>query len=319
MRWKKVFAAVGCGALLLGGSPAMAAEQQNAVSIYKQAYLANIQDNRGVMTDIDLFGPNYHWELDADGMVTGDSNMCWHGNMSWDFTERSNNATSHEDIPFYLEQQDGIMTIYAQRAGKWGKISMPGIPAELAHAWKNGAVNFMDDSMQAIKKVTLENETDKYQGLRIVMDAGKMMQISENYWGDGPANIPAAIKQKHKKRMASLIEALKGTEVTVDWVINKADRKTVTISTDFTPLLRAYARNVIDNMAAGKIKLSDNQREMMESLGYFSELKFYISYKGAKQDENLSVPAAVRQSAVSLLNLSDIQTGVSQAVQHNKK
>ena len=316
--WKKVVAAVGCGLLLWGGSTAMAAEsQQNAVQVYKEAYMANLNDERPVSTSIDLFGPNYHWELDAKGQILRDNSMYWQGNMSWDFTEKKTNFTSHEDIPFYLENKDGILTVFAQRAGKWGKISMPGVPAELANLWKTGAVSFMDESMQAVKTMSIENETDKHQGLRMVMDAGRMMQLSEKYLDMG--SLPDKEKQEHKAMLASLSAAMQGTELTVDWVVNKADRKTVTISTDLTPMIRAYAKSVINDMAAGKIKLSDSERDMMESLGYFSELKFYLSYGSVNQDEKFAVPANVRNSAVELLNLTDIQKGVSEAAAAGKK
>lgn len=316
--WKKIAAAVGCGVLLWSGSPAMAAEQ-DAAWLYKEACLANVNDDRITSTNVDLFGPNYHWELDADGKILRDGSMRWYGNMSWDFTETSNNVTSHEDIPFYLEQKDGILSIYAQREHKWGKISLPGLPPELVNAWKTGSLSFIDDSMQAVKNVSLTSDTDKMQDLRIVMDAGKMMQVSEKYLGEGSAHLSAKEKQEQKELLANLAKALQGTDVTVDWVISKADRKTITISTDLTPLLRAYARNVINDMAAGKVKLSNDEREMMESLGYFSELKFYMTYKNTNQDENLVIPADVRKSAIELINLADIQKGVSEASQTGKK
>jgi len=72
-------------------------------------------------------------------------------------------------------------------------------------------------------------------------------------------------------------------------------------------------------MAAGKVKLSNDEREMMESLGYFSELKFYMTYKNTNQDENLVIPADVRKSAIELINMADIQKGVSEASQTGKK
>jgi hypothetical protein len=177
----------------------------------------------------------------------------------------------------------------------------------------------MDESLQAVKNVSIENETDKHQGLRIVMDAGKMIQISEKYLDDGTVKLSEKEKQEHKAMMDNLSKALQGTDLTVDWVVNKADRKTVTISTDLTPMIRAYARNVINDMAAGKIKLSDDERDMMESLGHFSELKFYMSYMGVNQNEKFTIPNDVRKSAVELLNLTDIQKGVSEAAQTGKK
>jgi hypothetical protein len=317
--WKKIVAAVGCGVLLWGGSPAMAAEQQNAMQVYKEAYMANLDDERALYTSMDLFGPNYHWELDAKGKVLRNNSMYLQGSLSWEITEKKTDITSHEDIPFYMENENSILTIYAQRAGSWGKLTLPGIPAELANVWRTGAVNFMDESLQAVKNVSIENETDKHQGLRNVMDAGKMIQISEKYLDDGTVKLSEKEKQEHKAMMDNLAKALQGTDLTVDWVVNKADRKTVTISTDLTPMIRAYARNVINDMAAGKIKLSDDEREMMESLGYFSELKFYMSYMGVNQNEKFTIPNDVRKSAVELLNLTDIQKGVSEAAQTGKK
>ena len=78
--WKKIAAAVGCGVLLWSGSPAMAAEQ-DAAWLYKEACLANVNDDRIAATNVDLFGPNYHWELNADGKILRDGSMRWYGKI----------------------------------------------------------------------------------------------------------------------------------------------------------------------------------------------------------------------------------------------
>ena len=317
--WKKLIAAAGCSMLLWGGSPAMAAEiQPDVMWAYKEAYMANINDERMVDTDIDLFGPNYHWELDASGKVLRDGSMRWCGNMSWDYTAKDNKTTSHEDIPFYLEQDKGVMTIYSQRKSKWSKITLPGLPTELAAAWRNGAVDLFNESLQAVKNISLVNTNEKMQGFRIVMDAGKMIEVSQKYAMADTSKMPADKKEQHDKMLAGLVQSLTGTEVTVDWVVDKATHKTVTISTDLTPLIRGYAKGVIKEMAAGTVKLSDEERETMESLGYFSELKFYLTYAGAKQQDKLNIPADVRKNAVSLMNLADIQKGVAEAAEKKK-
>ena len=77
--WKKIIAAIGCGVMLWSGSPAMAAEPQEAMSVYKEAYMANFNDERAVSTNLDLLGPDYHWELNAKGKVLRDSTMYWQG------------------------------------------------------------------------------------------------------------------------------------------------------------------------------------------------------------------------------------------------
>ena len=317
--WKKIIAAVGCGVLLWSGTPAMAAEPQDAMSVYKEAYMANFNDERAVSTNLDLLGPDYHWELNAKGKVLRDSTMYWQGSMRWDIKAKKMNLTSREDIPFYLENRNGLLNLYAQRAGKWVKLSVPGIPAELANVWQNGAANFMDDSLQAVKNVSLVNETDTQQSLQIVIDAGKMMQVSEKYLDDGTLKLSDKEKKEHQAMLDTLTKALQGTDLTVDWVVNKADHKTISINTDLTPLLRAYAKNVINDKAAGKIKLSNDEREMMESLLSFSELKFHMTYSGVNQNEKFTIPDDVRKSAVEILNMTNSQKGVSEAAQHNKK
>ena len=314
--WKKIIAAIGCGVMLWSGSPAMAAEPQDAMSAYKEAYMANFNDERAVSTNLDLSGPDYHWELKAKGKVLRDCTMHWQGSMSWDIKAKKTNLTSREDIPFYLENVNGLLNLYAQRAGKWVKLSVPGIPVEVANVWQNGAVNFMDDSLQAVKNVSLVNETDTQQGLRIVMDAGKMMQASEKYWDDGTLKLSEKEKKEHQAMMDTMTKALQGTDLTVDWVVNKADHKTISVNTDLTPLIRAYAKNVINDKAAGKIKLSNDEREMMESLLSFSELKFYMTYSGVNQNEKFTIPDDVRKSAVEILNMTKSQKGVSKAAEN---
>jgi hypothetical protein len=98
--WKKIVAAVGCGVLLWGGSPAMAAEQQNAMQVYKEAYMANLDDERALYTSMDLFGPNYHWELDAKGKVLRNNSMYLQGSLSWEITEKRPISPAMKISPF---------------------------------------------------------------------------------------------------------------------------------------------------------------------------------------------------------------------------
>jgi len=312
--WKKIIVAVGGIALLWGGSIVDAADiQQHAMEVYREACLTSIHEERTANTNIDLFGPNYHWELNAAGQMLKNGSMRWHGEMSWDLTEQKTNATSHEDIPFYVEQRDNLLTFYIQRENEWSKFSLPGIPQELTASWRNGAVDLFNDSMQAVKKVSLENDTDKMQGLRIVFDMGKMMQVTGKYLDDSMGKITSKEKQVRQEAYEETAQGLSGTEVTVDWVVDKSTHQTITVSADLTPVIRGYAQHIIKDMAAGKIKLSDEERSMMESLGYFSELKFYMTYWGVDQTEEMAVPQEVRQTAVDMMNIADIQKGVAEA------
>ncbi|MCR5758311.1 MAG: hypothetical protein K6F95_10455 [Selenomonas sp.] len=312
--WKKIIAAVGCSVLLWGGSSAYAADdQQTAMTVYRDAYMARLHDDRAANTNIDLFGPNYHWELNADGQVLRNGSMHWHGEMSWDFTDQKTNATSHEDIPFYVEQRDNLLILYIQRENTWSKMSLPGVSPELIASWNNGTVDLFNDSMQAIKRVSLEHDTDKMQGLRIVMDVGKMLQVTNKYLDESKGKRSSEKRQAQQEAYAEMAQGLMGTELTVDWVVDKTTHQTITVSVDLTPFIRGYAQHILNEMAAGKIKLNDEERAMMESLGYFSELKFYMTYLGVKQNINLTVPEEVRKSAEDMMNMKDIQKGVSDA------
>lgn len=313
--WKKIVAAVGCGLLLWSGSPAIAAEtQQDAMGLYKEAYMANINDERVAAANIDLFGSNYHWELDANGKVLMNGIMHWRGSMSWDYTDKSTKQTSHEDIPFYVAQENGLLTIYSQRQGKWSKISLPGVPPELANAWQSSAADYLADSLEAIKSVTITKDTDTQQALRIVTDAGKLTQTMQKY-SQSNSKLSEKEQQAQQEFFEQMVKGFAGTEVTTDWVVDKATHKTITLSTDLTPLIRGYARGVIKEMEAGKVKLNNEEREMMDSLGYYSELKFYLTYAGVDQNDDLAVPAEVSQNAVDMMNMADIEKGVAEAAQ----
>ena len=79
-KWKIAWVALASLAILLGGSPTQSeARQTDAMTLFKEAYLAEPESHRIMNANIDFFGPNAHWDVDAKLQMLTDTTMCSEG------------------------------------------------------------------------------------------------------------------------------------------------------------------------------------------------------------------------------------------------
>ena len=147
-----------------------------------------------------------------------------------------------------------------------------------------------------VKAVSIINETEKLQAMKVVLDVPKLTQFVKNC--DTSQEKTAQAPEFSPAFWDSLISYLQGQELAVDWIVDRNTHETITTSIDFTPLLRAYAQGALDAMAKGTVTFTEEQKQTLETLGYFSEMKFYLTTPEASQGRILSVPREVRKTAV---------------------
>ena len=76
------------------------------------------------------------------------------------------------------------------------------------------------------------------------------------------------------------IAAFRANDVTFAWTVNKPNWETVTASFDLTNILQAYSRYVLDEAAAGRVVLTEEERNLLDAMGYYSELRSYTTRLG---------------------------------------
>lgn len=306
-RLAKAVAAVATGGMLfLGGGDALAAPNDNASWKFRQAYLEAPQNNNIFHQVIVFFGTTFHVDTESYGQILIDGSMRMGGNINWEYTDPSNNITTNNNIPFFVTHNDDEMMLYVQRDNRWSRFSMPGLPISIANALKSTDINTLKQNLSAVKSVELFRETDKMQIFNVTLDGDHLSNILQRYERTkDTTGLSADEIVAQRNFLHNLNAAVSKTDIVCTWTVDKKTHETITAVVDLTPLMRAYAQNVLDEAAAGTITISDEDRLLMETIGYYSEFHYSVSYSGTTQNPNMTPPRAARRASVNNNVFSD--------------
>lgn len=304
---KKILSAFLAGSMLVGGG-AIAADNMDA---FKEAYLATPVDNRAFHEAVEFFGPEFHGELNGTSFILRDATMKMSGTISWQFTDPNTyNTTEESNIPFYVEQNGDVMTMYVQRSGSWSKFNLPAVPVALANAIKTTDVNILQQNMSAVKSVDIVSENADQRVMQVNLDGKKLAELLHTYNDDRIANLSQAERTEQKTFIDHLADGLQTTDVTCSWTVDKKTWRTVSATVNLTDVMRAYAKDILDDAAKGEIVLSQSDRSFYESLGYFSELHTRAAYYVAGDGSQPQMP----QGASSARNNPNVFQDLSRLV-----
>ena len=295
------------GSLIFGGNAvASAATEDDGVAAFREAYLGQINATRMIDQDLTLIAPNFHLDLDSKGQVTADGVMRMSGTFTWTYTNLQKNYSTNSNIPFYIEQVNNEMTLYVQRGGKWNKMLLPGLPAGIATIWKSSETHMLRDNIDAVKKVQLLKDTPNMRVMNVTLDGNKVAALLEKNSQGSFANISGDELTEQKEIFNRWMTAIRANDITFAWTVNKPDWTTVTAAFDLTDIMRAYSRYVLDESAAGRVVLTDEERDLLDAMGYYAELKAYTSYVSPKKEMLISLPANLNKAPENDNALDDI-------------
>ena len=303
----KTLAAVLAGGALFFGAGNLAEADSNAEFAFKQAYLSVPQNDRAFRQSIDFFGTVFHAGITTQGKILRDATMQLSGNFNWNYTNLSTNVTINRDMPFYITQNESEITLYIQRYGKWNKFSLPGIPANFANALKSSDIKTLQENFKAVRYVEIFRETNAQQIFNITLDGKYLSRLLEEY-SQNPST--AGLSQDEIAAQASFIRnlqaALQKTDIVCTWTFDKINNRTITTVVDFTDLMRAYAKNVLDDSAAGRVVLTEEERMLLDTIGYYSEFHYAFTYNNDGSEENYTAPSAAQKASVNKNIFNDL-------------
>lgn len=294
---KKILAAVAVGSALLFGSGADVSAFPNTEAgwDFRDTYLSIPYNNNIFHQSIVFFGTSFHVDMNSYGQILRDASMRQSGNINWEYTSPVTNVTSNSNMPFYIEQTGEQMILYVQRNGRWNKFAMPGVPVGIANALKSADLNTLIDNLNAVKDVEIFRDTDTVKIYNITVDGQYL--ANKNYRTlEGLSPEEVATQERFYKHLNA---ALNMTDFTCTWTVNKKTNVTASVVVDLTPVMRAYAQDVLDDSAAGKIQISDEERMLMETIGYYSEFHYSFSYSDGNNGQSLTPPSAARRAAIN--------------------
>ena len=305
---KAVAVASVSGSLIFSGNNVVnaASDDDEGMAAFREAYMGRFAATRMIDQDLSLIAPNFHLDIDSKGQVTADGVMRMSGNLAWTYTNLQKNYSTNSNIPFYIEQAGNEMTLYVQRRGKWSKMILPGLPAGIAAILKSPETNMLKENLDAVKAVQLLKDTPDLRIMNVTLDGKKIAAILEKNSQSSFENLSGDELTEQKEILNRWLAAISANDITFAWTVNKPSWTTVTAAFDLTDIMRAYSRYVLDESAAGRVVLTDEERDLLDAMGYYAELKAYTTYISPKKDALISLPANLKKAPENDNALDDI-------------
>lgn len=300
--------AVVSGSLIFGGSSVVnaATPDDEGMNAFREAYMGQMQTTRMIDQDLSLIAPNFHLDIDSKGQVTEDGVMRMSGILAWTYTNLQKNYSTNSQIPFYIEQVGNEMSLYVQRRGKWSKMILPGLPSGIATIWKASGTAMIKENLDAVKSVQLLKDTPDLRIMNVMLDGNKMAATLDKNSQASFAGLEGETLAYQKEILNRWLTAIRANDITFAWTVNKPDWQTITAAFDLTDIMRAYSRYVLDESAAGRVVLTDEERDLLDAMGYYAELRSYTTYIAPKKDMLINLPANLKDAPENDNSLDDI-------------
>ncbi|MBE8955712.1 MAG: hypothetical protein SR2Q5_08685 [Quinella sp. 2Q5] len=305
-RVAKVLAVAAVSGSLFFGGDVVNAAAQDGMWAFREAYLAQTSATRTFSQDFNLFSPNFHMDFDSEAQVFQDGSMRMSGNLTWTYTNTQKNYSTNNKIPFFVEQTNNAMTFYVQRNGRWNKMMLPGLPAGIALMWKSTDPAILQGNMDAVKAVELVRDTPDVRIMNVTLDGAKVADILQKNSAASFANLSGTALKEQQEIFSRWLAAFRSTDITFMWTVNKPTWETSSAVFDLTNILRAYSRHVLDESAAGRVVLTDEERELLDAMGYYSELKAYTAAINPNKAYPVNLPDDVKAAQENDGALDDI-------------
>ena len=315
-RFAKVAAvAAVSGTLFFGGTATVSADSAG-MDAFREAYLAQLKNTRMVDQDLTLISQNFHLDMDSKAQVSADGSFMMSGNLAWTYTNLKRNYSTNSQIPFYIEQDgNSELKLYVQRGGRWSYMLLPGLPAGIVTLWKMSDTSMLSQNIDAIKDVEVLKDTPDMRVMKVKLDGGKIAALVEKNAEASFAKLSGDALNEQREIFNRWIAAIKANDITFSWTVNKPDFETVTAAFDFTDIMRVYCRYVLDESAAGKITLTDEERDLLDAMGYYAELRSYTSRIAPRDEVKVQFPTDLGSAKENDHALDDIFYEMTTVVQ----
>ena len=308
---KKILSAALVGGVLFSGGN-FSVEAADDLTSFKEAYLAEVVDNRAFSMNADFFGPSYRTEINGRAKLLRDATMQMDGTMHWEFTDPSSYQVQSEDIPFYVSQNGDDMTMLVQRSGRWSKFALPAIPVGIANALKTTDIGTLQQNMSAVKSVEVLKDDADQRIMNVTLDGKKLAELVRTYNDAKLATLSQSEQTAQKDFIGHLTDALQTTDLTCSWTVSKKNWQTITASANLTKLIQAYGKDYLDDAAKGELVLSQTDRAFYEVLGYYSELHFVVNYYNDSNETVAAQPAGSNYAQTNANVFADLVKKISE-------
>lgn len=316
-RFAKVAAvAAVSGTLLFGGSATVSADSAG-MSAFREAYLAQFENTRMVDQDLTLISPNFHLDIDSKAQANADGSFMMSGELAWTYTNLKRNYSTNSQIPFYIEQRGSDeLKLYVQRRGRWSYMILPGLPAGIVTLWKTSDMSMLSQNLDVVKDVEVIKDTADMRVMKVTLDGQKIAARLEKNAESSFAKLSGDALTEQRETFKRWTTAISANDITFSWTVNKPNFETITAAFDLTEIMRSYCRYVLDESAAGRVVLSDEERELLDAMGYYAELRSYTTHVKPRSDIYIQFPSDLATAGENDNALDDIFYEMTTVVQN---
>ena len=308
-------AAAVSGILLFGNAVDAAVTDDAGMKAFREAYTEPLSATRMFRQDFILVSTTFHLELKSNAQITPEGSMKMSGDLLWTYTNLQKNYSTNSALPFYIEQSGNNLMLYIQRGGQWSKMALPGLPSGIITLWKSNDMNVVNQNMDAVKKVEVLKDTSDVRIMKVTLDGDKIAKLIEKNSQASFANLSGDALAEEKENLNRWLTAIKTSDVTFTWGVKKPNWTTVSITFELTDIMRAYSRYVLSESAAGRIVLTDEERDLLDVMGYYSELHSYTTYLSPDSgDIKFNIPPNLESIPENDSSLDDIFAEMTTAV-----
>lgn len=320
-KWSKTLAAVAASGVLFFGAnnvSAAPADDYDANFQFRQDYLSLAQDVRNFDQGITLFGTTFKIDFISQGQLLRDSSLRMGGNINWAYTDPKTKVTTNTNMPFFvthLANQEDMM-LYVQRNNKWSRFILPEVPVAFVDAVKSNDMSVLQDNLKAVKDVSIFRDTERQKIYNITLDGKYLSERLKAFQGKvDTTKLSRNEIAEQTKFFRNLQTALETTDINCTWTYDKDENATLTAVVDLTPLMRAYAESVLNEAAQGKVVLSEEERLLMETIGYYSEFHYSMNIRKNVDAKDITPPNAATKAPINNNVFQDFFNDMSTSVQ----
>jgi len=292
---KKFFKKIGkifCGAFLIGAlgfNSAQAADNSDAMNLFREAMTKSTDDSRIVHEDIYFVVPKMQSSLEIVAQLKQDSLKAAGEFGLWIVGD---DGEFHPlEVPFYATLNAKDMNIYFELDKKWKKFSVPTLGAVATDIIATPNQQETESFMNDVKEVVLLRDTAKECTMLVKLDGNKIADEMKAEAEKNPADNGTADEKVFQDNLTNYIDAgLRNSEIWYTWTVNKENWNTVAMSLNLSGLVQQTALAALNDESQ---EWSEYAQNILETVAYYSETKAFTFFLGDDAAKRLEIPKKV--------------------------
>lgn len=234
-------------------------------------------------------------------------------NLLFYYTDLAAGQTIQREMPFYAERAGNVVVLYGKRNGLWQRENILE-----SFFWLLDAVSSDDKDTKSkyaatVMDVRSEDADNGHQRMQLFFDGKALAAVEDKAVRERISTMNEADRNDAMASVRYLNAALAESTPKCTWTIDQKTGETVMVTADLTEIMRNYAKAVLQDSYQGRISLSQDETDLLASIGYYYNLQLYLT-RNNNSASHAVIPANIRNSAQESNLFADINNEIISAV-----